>query len=207
MARRRRPPRPGALTELPPLKILMQIVILQTIHYVCGTAMILFAALVAGKDFSADLVLHWKSLRGDTTVGWMLGLCWLADSFVGYVICFFLELFSRGAVCCCLNDRLEMEVSHFQVRKKVANKSPPPIQGPSPPAPHLALETRPRLRHHPARHPPARRVPLLALHSCECPVVGSAVRQRGVYDRLGRVELQVERASPNQLWWFRHRRF
>jgi protein SYS1 len=83
MARRRRPPRPGALTELPPLKILTQIFILQTIYYVCGTAMILFATLVAGKDFSADLVLHWKSLRGDTTVGWMLGLCWMGNSFVG----------------------------------------------------------------------------------------------------------------------------
>src|SRR5580700_9482268 len=85
MARRRRPPRPGALTELPPLKILTQIIILQTIYYVCGTAMILFAALVAGKGFSADLVLHWTSLRGDTAVGWMLGLCWMGDSFVGCV--------------------------------------------------------------------------------------------------------------------------
>jgi hypothetical protein len=100
MARRRRPPRPGALTELPPLKILTQIIILQTIYYVCGTAMILFAELVAGRDFSADLVLHWKSLRGDTTVGWTLGLCWMSDSFVGCVFWSLAVLpppfFSRG---------------------------------------------------------------------------------------------------------------
>ena len=83
MARRRRPPRPGALTELPPLKIASQIFILQTIYYVCGTALILFAALVAGRPFSAELVLGWKSLRGDTTVGWMLGICWMGDSFIG----------------------------------------------------------------------------------------------------------------------------
>jgi hypothetical protein len=86
MARRRRPPRPGALTELPPLKILTQILLLQTIYYVCGTALILFAALVAGRPFSADLVLGWKSLRGDTTVGWMLGTCWMGDSFIGFVL-------------------------------------------------------------------------------------------------------------------------
>jgi hypothetical protein len=83
MARRRRPPRPGALTELPPLKILTQIILLQTIYYVCGTALILFSALVAGTPFSAELVLGWRSLRGDTTAGWTLGICWMANSFIG----------------------------------------------------------------------------------------------------------------------------
>lgn len=85
MARlRRRPPRPGALTELPPLKILTQILLLQTIFYISATILILFSALVAGKHFSLDLVLNWKSLRGDTTVGWMLGLVWLMNSLIGY---------------------------------------------------------------------------------------------------------------------------
>ena len=88
MARRRRPPRPGALTELPPLKILTQIVLLQTIWYGIATFLILFTALVAGKHFSFDLVLSWRSLRGDTTVGWMLGLVWLFNSFIGYAISF-----------------------------------------------------------------------------------------------------------------------
>jgi len=85
MARRRRPPRPGALTELPPLKILTQIVILQAIWYAVATVLILFTALVAGKHFSFDMVLSWRSLRGDTTVGWMLGLVWLLNSFVGVI--------------------------------------------------------------------------------------------------------------------------
>jgi protein SYS1 len=85
MARRRRPPRPGALTELSPLKIATQILLLQTIWYVCGTVLILFAALVGGRPFSADLVLGWRSLRGDTTVGWMLGVCWMCNSFIGLV--------------------------------------------------------------------------------------------------------------------------
>ncbi|KAG0647207.1 sys1 [Hyphodiscus hymeniophilus] len=86
MARRRRPPRPGALTELPPLKILSQIVLLQTIWYTVATALILFTALVAGRKFSLDLVLSWRTLRGDTTVGWMLGLVWLLNSFIGTLI-------------------------------------------------------------------------------------------------------------------------
>ena len=89
MARRRRPPRPGALTELPPLKILTQIVLLQTIWYAAGTLLILFAALVAGKKFSVDLVLSWRSLRGDTTIGWTLGLVWLLNSVVGFAYPFF----------------------------------------------------------------------------------------------------------------------
>jgi len=84
MARRRRPPRPGALIEFPPLKILSQIVLLQTIWYTAGAALILFTALVAGKDFDMDMVLSWRSLRGDTTVGWMLGLVWMLDSILGY---------------------------------------------------------------------------------------------------------------------------
>jgi hypothetical protein len=75
MARRRRPP----------LKILSQIVLLQTIWYTFGTVLILFMALVAGAHFDMDMVLSWRSLRGDTTVGWMLGLVWMLDSFLGYV--------------------------------------------------------------------------------------------------------------------------
>ncbi|KAJ8063986.1 hypothetical protein OCU04_007831 [Sclerotinia nivalis] len=85
MARRRRPPRAGAIAELPPLKILSQILILQVLWYVIGTALILFTALVAGGAFSFDMVLSWRSLRGDTTVGWMLGFVWLLNSFIGVI--------------------------------------------------------------------------------------------------------------------------
>jgi hypothetical protein len=86
MVRRRRPPRPGALTELPPLKILSQILLLQGIYYVVAFILILFTALVAGRPFKLKMVFGWRSLRGDTTVGWMLGLVWLLNSFIGYVL-------------------------------------------------------------------------------------------------------------------------
>lgn len=71
--------RAGALLTAPsPLKILTQILTLQAAYYMLATLLILFTALAAGKPFSADLVLSWRSLRGDTTVGWTLGLCWIS---------------------------------------------------------------------------------------------------------------------------------
>lgn len=82
---RRPPPPPHALTSLSPLRILTQIITLQLLYYLCATTLILFTALTAGKPFTPDLVLSWRSLRGDTTVGWTLGLCWMGGSFCGYV--------------------------------------------------------------------------------------------------------------------------
>lgn len=84
MPRRRRPPRAGALTDLPPLKIFTQIVLLQAAYYVSAIVLILFTVLVAGQRFHLDLIFDWRSLRGDTTVGWMLGLVWMLNSLVRY---------------------------------------------------------------------------------------------------------------------------
>lgn len=77
MARRRRPPRSGALAELPPLKILSQIAFLQTLYYLTATILLLFTSLVAGTPFSLDLVFGWDSVRGDTTQGWLSGFVWV----------------------------------------------------------------------------------------------------------------------------------
>lgn len=80
MPRKQRPRRPGALTDLQPLRILSQIVLLQVAYYVCAAILIVFTALVAGKDVNLDLLLSWHSIRSDTTVGWMLGLVWMLNS-------------------------------------------------------------------------------------------------------------------------------
>jgi hypothetical protein len=82
MARRRRPPRPGALAGLSPTRILTQIVLLQLAYYACAAVLIVFTAIVAGKEVSTDLLLNWRSLRGDTTVGWTLGLVWVLNSLI-----------------------------------------------------------------------------------------------------------------------------
>jgi hypothetical protein len=79
MARRRRPPRSGAISELPPLKILSQILALQTLYYVSAFTLTLFTSLVAGTKFSLDLVFGWQLVRGDTTQGWVWGFLWVVD--------------------------------------------------------------------------------------------------------------------------------
>ncbi|KAF2011802.1 hypothetical protein BU24DRAFT_426905 [Aaosphaeria arxii CBS 175.79] len=94
MPRRRRPPRPGALSDLSPTRILSQIIILQVAYYACAAVLIIFTALVAGKEISADLLFSWRSLRGDTTVGWTLGLVWLLNSLACVV--FILLLIARS---------------------------------------------------------------------------------------------------------------
>jgi protein SYS1 len=83
MQRRRRPPRAGALSDLPPLKIISKIILLQVAYYLCAIILILFTTLVAGKTFSIDLILSWRSIRGDNTLGWTLGVVWLLNSLVG----------------------------------------------------------------------------------------------------------------------------
>ncbi|KAH6623633.1 integral membrane protein S linking to the trans Golgi network-domain-containing protein [Chaetomium tenue] len=79
MARRRRPPRPGALAELPPLKILSQIAALQALYYAVALVLMLFTVLVAGSAFSMDLIFGWDAVRGDTTQGWLMGFVWILD--------------------------------------------------------------------------------------------------------------------------------
>lgn len=82
--RRRRPPRPGALADLSPLRILKQIVLLQISYYAVALILLIFTVLTAGKHMSIDLFLGWESLRGDVTEGWMLGLVWMLSSLIRY---------------------------------------------------------------------------------------------------------------------------
>ncbi|TKA22381.1 hypothetical protein B0A50_08263 [Salinomyces thailandicus] len=79
MPRRRRPPRPGALADLSPLRILTQIAVLQTCYYALALILILFTAFVAGQAPSPGLLLDWHNVRGDVTTGWTLALCWGLD--------------------------------------------------------------------------------------------------------------------------------
>ncbi|KAJ5918697.1 hypothetical protein N7454_009841 [Penicillium verhagenii] len=89
MPGRRRLPA-GSRTDLPPLKIIRKIIFLQAAYYVCATILILFTTVVYGAPFSLDLVFGWDSLRGDTTIGWMLGLVWMLNCIISVI---FLLLF------------------------------------------------------------------------------------------------------------------
>ncbi|RKF63777.1 Protein SYS1 [Erysiphe neolycopersici] len=109
MARKRRPPRPGALNEHSPLKIFTQIVIVQLVYYLSAFALIIFSALVAGKRFNLDLIFDWHSLRGDTTLGWMLGVIWVMNSFTGIIL--MLVLVRRSKLV--LDFALTLHFIHF----------------------------------------------------------------------------------------------
>ncbi|KAF2760688.1 hypothetical protein EJ05DRAFT_507947 [Pseudovirgaria hyperparasitica] len=80
--RPRKPPRPGALADLAPLRIITQIAILQIGYYVSAATLILFTALVMATPINLDLLFSWRSLRSDITVGWMLGLVWMLNSLI-----------------------------------------------------------------------------------------------------------------------------
>lgn len=83
---RRRPARPGALSDLSPTRILTQIALLQLSYYVGAAILILFVALVAGQQPGAGLILDWRNIRGDVTTGWTAALCWLLNAVVTYVL-------------------------------------------------------------------------------------------------------------------------
>lgn len=83
--RRRKPPRAGALTELPPLKIIRSILLLQLSYYATAFVLILFTTLVLGQKFTLGLLFDWRSVRGDNTIGWTIGFLWVIDGFITYV--------------------------------------------------------------------------------------------------------------------------
>ncbi|KAF1928806.1 uncharacterized protein M421DRAFT_4646 [Didymella exigua CBS 183.55] len=111
MPRRRRPPRPGALADLSPRRIATQIVLLQLAYYACAAVLIIFTALVAGTDIGPDLLFSWETLRGDTTVGWTLGLVWMLNSLTSAL--FLLVLVARSKLV--LDFALTVHAIHLVV--------------------------------------------------------------------------------------------
>jgi hypothetical protein len=84
MARRRRPPRPGALSDLAPLRILKQIALLQLSYYAVASVLITFVTLTMGGAMSVGHIFDWRLVRSDVTTGWTLGLCWMLDALITY---------------------------------------------------------------------------------------------------------------------------
>lgn len=84
--RRRRPPRAGALSELPPLKILRSILLLQISYYAVAFILLIFTVLVFGQNFSVGLVFDWNNIKRDNTLGWLIAIVWLLVAFFTYTI-------------------------------------------------------------------------------------------------------------------------
>ncbi len=58
---------------------------LQLSYYAIASLIILFTTLVAGQKFNLALIFDWRTVRGDNTIGWMLGFVWLLVSLFAYV--------------------------------------------------------------------------------------------------------------------------
>jgi len=69
-----------------PLRTLLHIALLQGIYYLTATLLILFTTLVAGEHFSVALIMSWRAVRGDTTVGWTLGVVWCLCAVVMIIV-------------------------------------------------------------------------------------------------------------------------
>ncbi|KAH0609249.1 uncharacterized protein H6S33_012735 [Morchella sextelata] len=82
MPKRPRRIRRPAANSFQPLQTFLQILSLQCIYYVTSTATILFSALVAGVPFGLDLIFSAENLRGDTAIGWTLGILWVLSALV-----------------------------------------------------------------------------------------------------------------------------
>lgn len=174
MARRRRPPRAGAVNELPPLRILGQIAALQSIYYAAALVLMLFTSLVAGTRFSLDLVFGWAELRGDTTQGWLMGFIWLCCAGAALVP---LVLGSRR------NDTNNMMIQHSSYGSF-----------------HRPVEARNRFCAYPPLHPPRRRDLLYGLFTAKRCLVGysNSFERRNCRGRY--LWLPVEGIAAHQFW-------
>ncbi|KAF2667205.1 hypothetical protein BT63DRAFT_427611 [Microthyrium microscopicum] len=85
MARKRRPPRPGALADQAPWRILKTIVLLQSAYYASAIILIVFSVLVAGKELKPGLLLDWTTIRADSTVGWMMAMIWVLNGLISVI--------------------------------------------------------------------------------------------------------------------------
>jgi hypothetical protein len=57
-------------------------IVLQAAYYVSAIVLIVFTVLVAGKEVQLDLLFSWRTIRSDTTVGWMMAMLWVLNGLI-----------------------------------------------------------------------------------------------------------------------------
>ncbi|KAK9449469.1 integral membrane protein S linking to the trans Golgi network-domain-containing protein [Limtongia smithiae] len=70
----------GRYDSFAPTRLAMQICILQSLYYVTAAALLLFTCLVSGTPFTLELLLSWRGIRIDNTIGWTICLVWCLNS-------------------------------------------------------------------------------------------------------------------------------
>lgn len=176
MARRRRPPRPGALADLSPSRILKQMALLQFFYYGVAIVLIVFTTFVAGRHPDAKEIMGWRELRGDVTTGWTLALCWLLGSLITYV-----------------------SLSHFNCKSAAANTRLLKCH-PNPPF-NRAIETRARFRFDNPFHPPGRHLSLFTRHTKHTILVVRSSRFCHLDGLSRNVGLSMARVAAHGIWW------
>ena len=58
----------------------------RTPQYATALLLILFTTLTLGQSFTISLLLDWRRIRGDTTLGWVIGFCFVLTGFITYVL-------------------------------------------------------------------------------------------------------------------------
>jgi hypothetical protein len=177
MARRRRPPRPGALADLSPSRILKQMALLQFFYYGVAIVLIVFTTFVAGRHPDTKAILDWRELRGDVTTGWTLALCWLLGSLITYVSLSY--------------SKHEYAIANIKLCLKCYSN--PPI--------NCAVETRARFRSDDPLHPPGRHLSVFTRHTKYPILVVRPSRFCHPDGLFGNVGLPVARVAAHGVWW------
>lgn len=66
---------------LAPRRLALQIVQLQAFYYAIGLVLVTFTLIVLGLHWHARYVFSWEEVRSDTSLGWLLALLWIMDTF------------------------------------------------------------------------------------------------------------------------------
>lgn len=66
---------------LAPRRLALQIVQLQAFYYAIGLVLVTFTLIVLGLQWHAHYVFSWEDVRSDTSLGWLLALLWIMDTF------------------------------------------------------------------------------------------------------------------------------
>lgn len=182
--RRRKPPRAGALTELPPLRIIRLIILLQLCYYATAFILILFTTLVLGQKFSLALVFDWKSVRGDNTIGWTIGFLWVVNGFIMYVSL-------RNRLLSFATKIIPLIMSAADSRFVQSNTSSSAA---------VALQTRPGLRFDDPFHPFHHYLFLHKVYTHESSLVGIGSSQCLSHYKSGRVGMSISRDAAYLVW-------
>lgn len=71
--------------DFAPLSLLLKILELQAAYYATAAVAMLFTCALSGRALDLSLVVSAEPVRGDTAVGWTLGVVWVLVGWIMYI--------------------------------------------------------------------------------------------------------------------------